>query len=191
MSFSRDPSQPWRWNSVSSPETAIQRVPVTGPMASHDIPPLGFPPSLSGSNRSGRASPGRASPGRASPGPMVGRRDWRAPWDREVVPPAKGPPSPSGSLSSRVDRAAGRVSPSAAGRVDRALEVRQARREAAEAERQSRVSSARADALTRRAEREEVTRLPPEMSPTLAGATSTSSPLGQLRLTSAEVECWG
>ena len=165
MSFSRDPSQPWRWNSVSSPETAIQRVPVTGPMASHDIPPLGNSgrPSLSGSNRSGRASPGRASPGRASPGPIVGRRDWRAPWDREVGPPAKGPPSPSGSLSSRVDRAAGRVSPSAAGRVDRALEVRQAKREAAEAERQSRVSSARADALTRRAEREEVTGLPPEM----------------------------
>ena len=34
--------------------------------------------------------------------------------------------------------------------------MRQAKREAAEAERQSRVSSARAEALTRRAEREEV-----------------------------------
>ena len=106
---------------------------------------------------------------------MVGRRDWRAPWDREVGPPTAREPSPIGSLSSRVDRAAGasaaaiaaaaaaahahaqahaygsaspgraspgrveraagraspsraqgRVSPSAAGRVDRALEVRQA-----------------------------------------------------------------
>ena len=114
---------------------------------------------------------------------MVGRRDWRAPWDREAGPPAKGPPSPSGSLSSRVP--VGRVSPSAAGRVDMALEVRQAKREAAVAERQSRVSSARAEALTRRAEQEEVT---PLLSPTLA-TTTTSSPLGQLRLTSAEVEC--
>ena len=104
MSFSRDPAQPWRWNPVNSPETAIQRVPVAGPTASHhhDVPPLGFPTSLSASGRSGRASPGRAIPG-----PMVGRRDWRAPWDREVGPPTAREPSPIGSLSSRVDRAAG------------------------------------------------------------------------------------
>ena len=103
MSFSRDPAQPWRWNPVNSPETAIQRVPVAGPTASHhDVPPLGFPTSQSASGRSGRASPGRASPG-----PMVGRRDWRAPWDREVGPPTAREPSPIGSLSSRVDRAAG------------------------------------------------------------------------------------
>ena len=141
MSFSRDPTQPWRWNAVSSPETAIQRVPVTAPMASRDVtaPPL-----------ASRASPGRASPGRASPGrAALGRRDWQAPWERDAGPRPKGPPSPAGSLSSRLETRA-------AGRVDRALEVRQARREAAEAARHSRVSSARAEALSRRAEQEEV-----------------------------------
>ena len=98
MSFSRDPTQPWRWNAVSSPETAIQRVPVTAPMASRDgtAPPL-----------ASRASPGRASPGRASPGrAALGRRDWQAPWERDAGPRAKGPPSPAGSLSSRLDRGA-------------------------------------------------------------------------------------
>ena len=148
MSFSRDPTQPWRWNAVSSPETAIQRVPVTAPMASRDgtAPPL-----------ASRASPGRASPGRASPGrAALGRRDWQAPWERDAGPRPKGPPSPAGSLSSRLEPRASPGAERATGRVDRALEVRQARREAAEAARHSRVSSARAEALSRRAEQEEV-----------------------------------
>ena len=154
MSFSRDPTQPWRWNAVSSPETAIQRVPVTAPMASRD----GTAPPLASRASPGRASPGRASPGRASPGrAALGRRDWQAPWERDAGPRPKGPPSPAGSLSSRLEtRASPAAAERAAGRVDRALEVRQARREAAEAARHSRVSSARAEALSRRAEQEEV-----------------------------------
>ena len=51
MSFSRDPTQPWRWNAVSSPETAIQRVPVTAPMAAVTSQPRRSP-----------AEPGQGAP---------------------------------------------------------------------------------------------------------------------------------